>query len=94
MPVMLPEEYHAGWLNPDAAVPEWLQTVLRPYSAAATQATPLNPRINNARHQGQEGVEPVEWPRPSRRLVRPRASRSLDPLHDLRQDDGSGFHPC
>jgi putative SOS response-associated peptidase YedK len=59
MPVILPEEYHTDWLNPDAAAPEWLQTVLRPYPAEAMQATPVSTWVNNARHEGRERVQPV-----------------------------------
>src|SRR5262249_6582545 len=29
MPVILSAEFHSDWLNPDAAAPQWLQTVLR-----------------------------------------------------------------
>jgi putative SOS response-associated peptidase YedK len=59
MPVILPAEYHADWLNPDAAAPEWLQAVLRPYPAETMQARAVNPYVNNARHEGPECVQPV-----------------------------------
>jgi putative SOS response-associated peptidase YedK len=59
MPVILPAEYHADWLNREAAAPEWLQTVLRPYPADAMQATAVNPYVNNAQHEGPECIQPV-----------------------------------
>jgi putative SOS response-associated peptidase YedK len=60
MPVILPLEYHADWLNPDAAAPEWLQTVLRPYPADAMCAVPVSIWVNDARHEGPECVRRLE----------------------------------
>jgi hypothetical protein len=49
--------------RPESNGPQWLQTVLRPYPAAAMQAAPVNTWVNDARHEVQVS--------PSRSPVRP-----------------------
>jgi putative SOS response-associated peptidase YedK len=60
MPVILPAEYHADWLDPKTAAHQWLQTVLRPYPAEAMQAGPVSTWVNDARHEGPECIRPAE----------------------------------
>jgi putative SOS response-associated peptidase YedK len=52
MPVILPTEHYGDWLDPKAAAPQWLQTVLRPYPAEAMQAMPVSTWGNDAKHEG------------------------------------------
>jgi putative SOS response-associated peptidase YedK len=59
MPVILPLASHDDWLDPKAAAPQGMQTVLRPYVAEAMQAVPVSSWVNDARHEGPECVQPV-----------------------------------
>jgi putative SOS response-associated peptidase YedK len=59
IPIILPAEQYGDWLDPMAAAPQWLQTVLRPYHAEAMQAVAVSTWVNDARHKGTECVRPV-----------------------------------
>jgi putative SOS response-associated peptidase YedK len=58
MPVILPRERFARWLDPEfKAVPE-LEALLRPYPAAAMTGYPVATRVNNPRNEGPLCIEP------------------------------------
>jgi putative SOS response-associated peptidase YedK len=59
MPVILPEEFHADWLDSKTPAPQWFQTVLQPYPAEAMQAVPVSTWVNDAKHEGPDCVRPV-----------------------------------
>jgi putative SOS response-associated peptidase YedK len=49
MPVILPREAEAAWLDPDLRDPEALAPLLVPYPAAEMEAYPVSPRVNDPR---------------------------------------------
>jgi putative SOS response-associated peptidase YedK len=59
MPVILPAEHHADWLDPKAAAPQWLQTVLRPWPAGGMRAVPVSSWVNNAGNEGPQCIQPL-----------------------------------
>jgi putative SOS response-associated peptidase YedK len=56
MPVALRPEDFAAWFDTTGGD---VLPLLRPYPADAMTATPVNPWVNDARHQGPECIEPV-----------------------------------
>jgi putative SOS response-associated peptidase YedK len=59
MPVILPPEAHGEWLDPGNEDVERLDRLLVPYDSAAIAARAVSPRVNNARNEGAELIEPV-----------------------------------
>jgi putative SOS response-associated peptidase YedK len=59
MPVILAPADFDRWLDPKAAKGPELQALLRPYPAEAMAAYPVDPRVNNARHNDAECVAPL-----------------------------------
>jgi putative SOS response-associated peptidase YedK len=60
MPVVLPEDGHAAWLEPalqDAAVATAL--ALEPMAPEDFEHFPVSRRVNNARNEGADLVEPL-----------------------------------
>ena len=60
MPVVLPEEDHAAWLEPamhDAAVASAM--ALEPMAPEEFEYFPVSRRVNDARHEGPDLIEPV-----------------------------------
>lgn len=55
MPVILPESAWAAWLDPATPDPGAL---LRPYPAEEMSATPVSPRLNDARNNDAECLDP------------------------------------
>jgi len=45
------------WLNPEATNPATLAYLFEPAPANELVATPVNPVVNNARHEGADCVE-------------------------------------
>lgn len=63
MPVILPEQAHADWLDPENERGQALLGLLRPYPAEEMRAYPVSPRVNSAKNEGPELIEPVQEPR-------------------------------
>lgn len=58
MPVILDPEPVGQWLDGDSGVAE-LQNLLAPYTGGGFVAVPVSTRVNNARNQGAELIEPA-----------------------------------
>lgn len=58
MPVILPPDAIEGWLDPDNTDIEDLELLLVPYPAEEMQQWTVSTRVNNARNQGAELIEP------------------------------------
>ncbi len=52
MPVILPREAWAPWLDPGVQDADALTRLLAPYPSAAMEATPVGSYVNDARHEG------------------------------------------
>lgn len=57
MPVILPEEAEARWLDPTTSLEE-LETLLRPFPAPETVLHAVGPAVNDARYDGPECLAP------------------------------------
>jgi putative SOS response-associated peptidase YedK len=55
MPVILPEQAYASWLNPGLNNTISLSGFLEPYSAEEMEAYPFNPMVNNPLHEDPSG---------------------------------------
>jgi putative SOS response-associated peptidase YedK len=62
MPAIIPRAQYARWLSPELQDPAQIQTMIASYPDGALQAVPIGRRINNARNQGAELIEPVGAP--------------------------------
>jgi putative SOS response-associated peptidase YedK len=62
MPVIIPAEARAGWLDPANTDVERLDQLLVPWAAAGLVARPVSRRVNDARNQGADLVEPLGSP--------------------------------
>jgi putative SOS response-associated peptidase YedK len=58
MPVIIPPDAYAEWLDPDNAATDRLVRLLAPCDAPGLQARPVSRRVNDARNQGA-GL--LEW---------------------------------
>jgi putative SOS response-associated peptidase YedK len=56
MPVILPPEYYAEWLDPDTPQKR-LTALLQPYAADAMQATEVGGAVNSPKNDGPECLE-------------------------------------
>lgn len=56
MPVILPKDAEAAWLDPEASLEE-LISLLGPFSAAETVLRAVGPAVNDARYDGPECLE-------------------------------------
>ncbi|HQU48413.1 MAG TPA: SOS response-associated peptidase [Casimicrobiaceae bacterium] len=61
MPVIVPPEAYARWLDPSIADPADL---LAPYPSAAMRWTPVSTRVGSIRHDDPSLIEPLEAPPP------------------------------
>ena len=59
MPVILPEESYASWLNPGLNNTIYLSGFLGPYPAEEMEAYPVSPMVNNPQNDHPECVMPV-----------------------------------
>jgi putative SOS response-associated peptidase YedK len=59
MPVILPPEAYALWLDPAARDKERLQELLQPFEASAMIAYPVSPRVNNPRNDDRDCLAPL-----------------------------------
>jgi putative SOS response-associated peptidase YedK len=62
MPVILAEESHAEWLDPDHADAEALRALLVPADSGGWTRYPVSKSVNSPRNDGAELLEPVELP--------------------------------
>lgn len=68
MPVILPPEAYARWLDPQAHDPARLQPLLRPYPAAEMSATRVSSRVNSPRADDAGLIAPEAPSEPPRQL--------------------------
>lgn len=59
MPVILPPEARALWLDHDAS-PEVLQALLRPYPAEQMESFAVSPVVNSPAHEGPDCLVPIQ----------------------------------
>lgn len=59
MPVILPPETHAAWLDPERRDPAHLAPLLRPYPAEAMEAWRVSRRVNSPRNDGPDLIDRV-----------------------------------
>jgi putative SOS response-associated peptidase YedK len=59
MPVIIPPEAHAEWLDPRNDSTDRLARLLGPWPAPGLHARPVSRRVNDARNQGADLVEEV-----------------------------------
>ncbi|HTP63256.1 MAG TPA: SOS response-associated peptidase [Burkholderiales bacterium] len=59
MPVIIPKERHEEWLNPDLQDPARIQPMLASYPAEAMTVRAVSPKLNSARNQGPEVIDPA-----------------------------------
>jgi putative SOS response-associated peptidase YedK len=57
MPVILPKEACAAWLDPAAKKPDELLPLLRPFEAEAMEGWPVTTFVNSPENEGSQGVE-------------------------------------
>jgi putative SOS response-associated peptidase YedK len=56
MPVIVPRESYAEWLNPETPEP-WLVCLLRPYPADGMTVTEVGPAVNSPKNDGPECLD-------------------------------------
>jgi putative SOS response-associated peptidase YedK len=59
MPVILPPESYAAWMDPGITEPARLQPLLRPYPAEKMAFHPVGTSVNSPRNDGRDLLEPV-----------------------------------
>ena len=62
MPVILPPEHQAAWLDPNNADTDQLRSLLTPAETAGWTTHPVSKAVNNPRNDNAELLEPVEDP--------------------------------
>ena len=58
MPVIIPKEHHAAWLDWNTPVGV-LKSFLVPFPADAMEATPVSKRVNSPKNEGPECLAPA-----------------------------------
>jgi putative SOS response-associated peptidase YedK len=59
MPVIMPKEVHAAWLDPGTKKADELLVMLRPFDPDAMEAWPVSTFVNSPKNQGEECVKPL-----------------------------------
>jgi putative SOS response-associated peptidase YedK len=59
MPVILPSESQAVWLDTAVRESERLQPLLQPFAASEMLAYPVSPRVNNPRNDDRDCIAPL-----------------------------------
>lgn len=59
MPVIVPPVSHAEWLDPANEAVERLDRLIAPWRGGGLEARPVSRRVNDARNQGRDLVEPL-----------------------------------
>jgi putative SOS response-associated peptidase YedK len=62
MPAIIPRAQYARWLDPALHDPAELQPMIASYPAREMQAVPVSAKINSARNQGAQLIEPAGEP--------------------------------
>lgn len=62
MPVIVPAEREAQWLDPGAEGPAAVEPILAPFPADRMSATPVSRRVNSPAHDDPSCIETVEQP--------------------------------
>lgn len=60
MPVILPADAYARWLDPDARDVSAMSNLLRPADARMLEARRVSPRVNSPKHDDPACVEPLD----------------------------------
>jgi putative SOS response-associated peptidase YedK len=60
MPVILPEQAYASWLNPDLNNTVYLRGLMGSYNSEEMEAYPVSPMVNNPRNDQPECAIPVQ----------------------------------
>jgi putative SOS response-associated peptidase YedK len=60
MPVILPPACHAEWLDASSQSVATLEPLLQPCDPELLQCHPVSQRVNNARNQGADLIEPID----------------------------------
>lgn len=60
MPVILPRQQYGTWLNPEVSNPFELGSLLTAYPADEMTYYPVSTRVNNARYEAPDLIDPVE----------------------------------
>jgi putative SOS response-associated peptidase YedK len=60
MPVIIPEEARAQWLDPENQRTADLQKLLVPYPSEEMRAYPIRPLVNNVKNEGPELLRPLD----------------------------------
>ena len=103
MPVVVPPESWAAWLDPTAREPGELRALLEPRDDVALAAYPVPPLVNNVRNNGPELIdaEPVERRQPGLTLAsgagsaaQARLERLPADVRDGRGERAAGFGPA
>ena len=59
MPVILPSDAEADWLDPDVSVDHAL-SLLNPYPAAQMRSVAVSPLVNSVRNEGPQLLTPAQ----------------------------------
>lgn len=59
MPVILPEEVQSAWVDPKQTDSEKALALAQKEVVTAVEHHPVSPRVNNAKNQGEELIEPL-----------------------------------
>lgn len=59
MPVIVPPERYAEWLDPQNRDPQRLKGFLSPYAEERMEARPVSPAVSNPRNEGRQLIEPL-----------------------------------
>jgi len=62
MPVIVPPEHHAAWLDPSNDDTDQLRSLLTPAETAGWTTHPISKAVNNPRNDNAELLEPIEDP--------------------------------
>ncbi len=60
MPVILPPDAYARWLDPANERPDTLSDLLGPYTVEPMALDAVSTFVNNARHEGRDCLTPAE----------------------------------
>ncbi len=61
MPVIVPREDYAGWLDPGNVDVAKLKEHIRPYPAKKMRAHAVSTRVNSPKNDDEELIEPIAW---------------------------------
>lgn len=60
MPVILQRDDYAKWLGESPATPDELQALLKPYPPEPMKMWPVTTRMNSARYQETDSIDPID----------------------------------